>query len=125
MTAVPHPPQTFPQPRNRLGIVALVLALVAFVAPLVTWIVVGIVGGVESSTVDDAIYVGVIGGFIVFLAVIALVSPLSLVALVLAIVSLFRPGSRAPGIVALVFGVIGSFGLLGLPFLLGEVVPGL
>ena len=38
--------------------------------------------------------------------------------------SLFRTGSKAPGIVAIIIGVVGSIGLFGLPLVLGEVVPG-
>jgi hypothetical protein len=110
--------------RNRVGVVALVLALVAAVAPLVAWIVVAIVGTVESSTVDDAVYVGVIGGMIVFLGVVAVLSPVSLSAVVLGVVSLFRAGGRAPGIVAIIIGVFGSLGLFWLPVVLAEVVPG-
>jgi hypothetical protein len=114
-----------PRPRNRVGVVALVLALVAAIAPLVAWIVVAIVGAVESSSVDDAIYVGFLGGMIIFFGVVALLSPVSLAAVVLGIVSLFRAGGKAPGIVAIVIGVVGSLGLFGLPFVLGEIVPGL
>lgn len=114
-----------PRPRNRVGVVALVLALVAAIAPLVAWIVVAIVGAVESSNVDDAIYVGFLGGMIIFFGVVALLSPVSLAAVVLGIVSLFRAGGKAPGIVAIVIGVVGSLGLFGLPFVLGEIVPGL
>lgn len=113
-----------PRPRNRAGIVALVLAVVAAGAPLVAWIVVAIIGAAEASTTDDAIYVGVIGGMIVFLGVIALLAPVALAAIVVGIVSLFRPGAKAPGIVAIVIGVFGSLGLLWLPVVLGEIVPG-
>jgi hypothetical protein len=111
--------------RNRLGIVALVLALVAGIAPLVAWIATGVVGMVENpGDVDTAVYVGLLGGGVVFVGAIALLSPLSLVAAVLGVVSMWRPGSRAPGIVAIVVGVIGSLGLFGLPLVLGELVPG-
>ncbi|WP_395639539.1 hypothetical protein [Pseudolysinimonas sp.] len=114
-----------PRVRNRLGIVALVLALVAGIAPLVAWIATGVVGMVENpGDVDTAVYVGLLGGGVVFVGAIALLSPLSLVAAVLGVVSMWRPGSRAPGIVAIVVGVIGSLGLFGLPLVLGELVPG-
>ena len=55
-----------PRPRNRVGILALVLALVAAAAPLVAWIVVAVVGAIESNSVDDAIYVGVVGSLGLF-----------------------------------------------------------
>lgn len=113
-----------PRSRNRVGIVALVLALIAAAVPLVAWIVVAIVGAVESNNVDDTVYLGVIGGMIVFLGLVAVFAPVSLAAVVLGVVSLFRPGGRAPGIVAIIIGVVGSLGLFWLPFVLGEVVPG-
>jgi hypothetical protein len=113
-----------PRPRNRVGILALVLALGAAVAPLVAWIVVAIVGAIGSSSVDDAIYTGVIGGMIVFFGLVAVFSPVSLTAVVLGVVSLFRAGSRAPGVVAIIIGVVGSLGLFWLPVVLAEVVPG-
>jgi hypothetical protein len=121
--STPVPPPTR-RPRNRVGITALVIALFTVVAPIVTWIVLGIVGAVESRTFDDAIYVGVIGGMLFFFGMIALLSPLSVVAVVLGIVSLFRGGRKAPGVIAIIIGVIGSFGLFGLPIVLGEIVPG-
>lgn len=113
-----------PPSRNRVGVVALVLALVAAVAPLVAWIVVAIVGAVESSTFDDAVYVGFLGGMIVFFGVVAVLSPVSFTAVVLGVVSLFRGGRKAPGIVAIIIGVFGSLGLFWLPVVLAEVVPG-
>ncbi|WP_309712532.1 hypothetical protein [Pseudolysinimonas sp.] len=116
-------PTTTPQPRNRVGIAALVLALFAAFAPVVTWIVVAIFGAIESSSVDDAIYVGLLGGMIFFFGVIALLSPISFAALVLGVISLFRPGSKAPGVVAIVFGAIGTLGAFGLPVVLSELVP--
>jgi hypothetical protein len=103
-----------------------VLALFCAIAPLVAWIIVGIVGAVDyAGRTDEVVYVAVIGGMIVFFATIALLSPLAFVAAVLGVVSFWRPGSKAPGIVALVFGILGSLGLVGLPVVLGEVIPGL
>lgn len=113
-----------PPPRNRVGVVALVLALVAAIAPLVVWIIVAIVGAVESSTFDEAVYLGLLGGMIVFFGVVAVLSPVSFSAVVLGVISLFRPGGKAPGIVAIVIGVFGSLGLFWLPVVLAEVVPG-
>jgi hypothetical protein len=115
---------TAARPRNRVGVVALVLALITAVAPLIAWIVVAIVGAVESTNVDDAVYVGFLGGMIIFFGVIALLSPVSIVAVVLGIVSLFRGGSKAPGIVAIILGVFGSIGVFWLPLVLGELIPG-
>lgn len=122
--AAPTPPAR--RPKNKLGIVALILALLAAVAPLVLVIVVWIAGITQyPDDVDNAVYVGLLGGMVFFFGAIALLSPVSFVALVLGIVSMWRPGSKAPGIVAIILGVLGSLGLFGLPFVLGEIVPGL
>jgi hypothetical protein len=111
-------------PRNPIGITALVLALITIVVPIVAWIVLWVVGAAEANNADDAIMIGLLGGMVVFFGTIALLSPLSVIALVLGIVSLFRPGSRGPGIFAIIIGAIGSFGLFGLPVALGELIPG-
>jgi hypothetical protein len=118
------PGMTVPPRRNRVGVVALVLALFAAAVPLVAWIVVAIVGAVESTSVDDAVYVGFLGGMIVFFGLVAVLAPVSLAAVVLGVVSLFRGGGKAPGIVAIIIGVVGSLGLFWLPVVLAEVVPG-
>ena len=131
--AAPTPPAVVPapvvaarRPKNKLGIAALILALLCAVAPLVIVVVVWILGFTEyPDDPDNAIYVGFLGGMVFFFGTIALLSPLSLVAAVLGVVSLWRQGSKAPGIVAIVFGVIGAVGLFGFPFVLGELVPGL
>jgi hypothetical protein len=125
--AVPAPPSApVRRPKNKLGIAALILTLVAALAPLVIVIVMWIVGVTEyPDDVDNAVYVGLLGGFVFFFGAIALLSPLSFVGLVLGVVSMWRPGSKAPGIVAIVIGVVGSIGLFGFPFVLGELVPGL
>ena len=113
------------RPKNKLGIAALILTLLAAIAPLVILIVVWILGVTEyPDDFDNAVYVGFLGGFVFFFGTIALLSPLSFVGLVLGIVSMWRPGSKAPGIVAIILGVIGSIGLFGFPFVLGEIVPG-
>lgn len=119
-------PSASRRPRNKVGIVALVLALVAAVAPLVLLVVVGILGVVQyPDDLDDAVYVGLFGGLVFFVGAIALLSPVSFAAFVLGVVGMWRPGSKAPGVVAIVLGAIGSLGLFGLPFVLGEIVPGL
>jgi hypothetical protein len=114
------------RPKNKLGIAALILTLLAAIAPLVIVIVVWIMGVTEyPDDFDNAVYVGFLGGFVFFFGTIALLSPLSFAGLVLGVVSMWRPGSKAPGIVAIILGVIGSIGLFGFPFVLGELVPGL
>ena len=125
MTQDASPAPSPRRPANRLGIVALVLALLAAVTPLVLVVVVWILGAVEyPDDLDNAVYVGLLGGMVFFFGAIALLSPVSLVAAVLGVVSMWRPGSKAPGIVAIVFGVVGALGLFGLPFVHGEIVPG-
>lgn len=123
---MPTPPAApVRRPKNKLGIAALILTLLAAIAPIVIVIVVWILGVTEyPDDFDNAVYVGFLGGFVFFFGTIALLSPLSFVGLVLGIVSMWRPGSRAPGIVAIILGVIGSIGLFAFPFVLGEVVPG-
>lgn len=123
---MPTPPAApVRRPKNKLGIAALILTLLAAIAPIVIVIVVWILGVTEyPDDFDNAVYVGFLGGFVFFFGTIALLSPLSFVGLVLGIVSMWRPGSKAPGIVAIIIGVIGSIGLFGFPFVLGEVVPG-
>jgi hypothetical protein len=126
MTQDAAPTPAPPRPRNRLGIAALILTLLAAVVPLVIVIVVWIVGVTEyPDDFDNAVYVGLLGGMVFFFGTIALLAPVSFVGLVLGIVSIWRPGSKAPGIVAIILGVIGSIGLFGFPFVLGEIVPGL
>ncbi len=123
--AAPPAPTPVKRPRNRIGITALVLALITVVVPIIAWIVLWIVGAAEANTADDAIYIGLLGGMVVFFGTISLLSPLSVIALVLGIVSLFRPGSKGPGIFAIIIGAIGTFGLFGLPLALGELIPGM
>jgi hypothetical protein len=103
-----------------------VIALFCAVAPLIAWIVVAIAGAVEyPDDADNAIYVGLLGGMVFFVGTISLLSPLSLLAAVLGVVSFWRSGSKAPGVIAVVFGIVGALGLFGFPVVLGEVIPGL
>jgi len=106
-------------PRNRLGVVAFVLALFVVVAPAVVTIVTAIVGTATGSTggsTVDAAGWSVIGGFIVGAMAVAAVSPLAAIAVVLAIVSLFRRrGRNGLGVWALVLAILPA--LIG-PFLI-------
>lgn len=113
------------RPRNKVGIAALVVILVAMLIPVIVVIGTWIAAIVDhAGDVDNVIYVGLLGGAILFFGAFALVSPLALIAAVLGFVSLREPGSKAPGIVAIVFGLLGAFGLFGLPVVLSEIVPG-
>ena len=107
-----------PGRRNRLGVVAFVLVMIVMAAPLVVTIVTAITGGVSGSTgsTADAIGWSVLGGFIVGAMALAVISPLGIVAVVLAIISLFRHrGRNGLGVWALVLGILPA--LIG-PFLI-------
>jgi hypothetical protein len=79
-------------------------------APIVVAIVTAIAGAVSGSTggsTVDAAGWSVIGGFILGGVALALISPLAIVAVVLAIISLFRRrGRNALGVWALVLGIL-------------------
>lgn len=113
------------RPKNKVGIAALILILVAALIPAAVAVATWITAAVQHpGDVDNIVYVGLIGGAVLSFGAFALVSPLALVAAVLGFVSLGRPGRKAPGIIAIVFGLLGTFGLLGLPVVLAEIVPG-
>lgn len=119
-------PSTVPaRTRNRLGILALVLALVVALAPVFGWLITGVVGAVQSSSPGDAGYLAIIGGLLVFLGLVSLLSPLAAAAVVIGVVSLFRPGRKTPGVVAIVIGAFGCLGFFGLGTVLAEIVPGM
>lgn len=106
-------------PRNRLGVVAFILAMVVVIVPIVVTIVTAIVGGVSGSTggsdAGGAVWT-VLGGFIVGGIALAVISPLAVIAAVLAIVSLFRRrGRNGLGVWALVLSILPA--LIG-PFLI-------
>lgn len=123
MTATPATapavPASDPRPRSRLGVVAFVLVLIVIAVPIVVTIVTAIVGGVSGSTGGssaDAAGWSVLGGFIVGAIAVALISPIAVIAVVLAIVSLFRRrGRNGLAVWALVLGILPA--LIG-PFLI-------
>ncbi|MEO5535240.1 MAG: hypothetical protein ABIR17_08930 [Pseudolysinimonas sp.] len=122
--ATPGPmPLPARRPRNKIGIVAMVIVLFLVVAPIVGWIVLAIAGAGSAESRDNAIMIVLFGGLIVILEVISITSPLAVGALILGIVSMFAPGSKAPGIFAIVIGAIYSLGLFGLPTVLAEILP--
>jgi len=125
MTAIPSTapagvePTPAAAPRNRVGVVAFVLTLIVVVVPVVVTIVTAIVGGVTESTGGsgvDAAGWAALGGFIVGALALAVLSPIAVIAVVLAIVSLFRRrGRNGLGVWALVLGILPA--LIG-PFLI-------
>ncbi len=101
-------------PRNRLGVVAFVLALVVIAVPLVMTIVTAIVGAVSGDTPGAGW--SILGGFVLGAIALALISPVAVVAVVLAIISLFRRrGRNGLGVWALVLAILPA--LIG-PFLI-------
>ena len=125
MTAIPSTAPAAPVPaptpahRNRLGVVAFILVLVVVAVPIVVTIVTAIVGTVSGSTGGssaDAAGWSVLGGFIFGAVALALISPVAVIAVVLAIVSLFRRrGRNGLGVWALVLGILPA--IIG-PFLI-------
>ena len=125
MTAIPSTAPAAPVPaaapahRNRLGVVAFILVLVVVAVPIVVTIVTAIVGAVSGSTGGSGADAGgwsVLGGFIVGAIALALISPVAVVAVVLAIISLFRRrGRNGLGVWALVLGILPA--IIG-PFLI-------
>jgi hypothetical protein len=123
MTAIPAsvPADAMPAPahRNRLGVAAFVLVLFVLAAPLAVTIVTAIVGGVSGSTggsTVDGIGWAALGGFIFGAMTLAVISPIAIVAVVLAIFSLFmRRGRNGLGVWALILGILPA--LIG-PFLI-------
>ncbi len=122
MTAIPSDAPAAPtsdtRPRNRLGVVAFVLVIIVLLVPIVTSIVTAIVGAVSGSTgagVDGAGW-SVLGGFILGAIALAVISPIAIVGVVLAIISLFRRrGRNGLGVWALVLGILPA--IIG-PFLI-------
>jgi hypothetical protein len=123
MTAIPSTAPAAPvsasTPRNRVGVVAFILVLIVLAAPIVVTIVTAIVGAASGSTggsTADAAGWSVLGGFILGAVAVALISPVAVVAVVLAIISLFRRrGRNAWGVWALVLGILPA--IIG-PFLI-------
>jgi hypothetical protein len=110
-------PSVLPVPtRNKLGIVALILVIVAIAAPIIA----GIVGTVAAATApaQNASSGGwaVLGGFVFILIGACILSPIAIVGVVLGAVSLSRHGQRkVQGIVAIVLGIVPALAVFGIP----------
>ena len=124
MTAIPSDTPTAPaaadtRPRNRLGVVAFVLVIIVLVVPLVATIITAIVGAASGSTGGssvDAAGWSILGGFILGAIALAVISPIAIVGVILAIISLFRRrGRNGLGVWALVLGILPA--IIG-PFLI-------
>jgi hypothetical protein len=102
--------------RNRIGIAALVIVLVVIALPILTFIVFVIAALVSGAQGDDVGY-AILGGWFVSAAGVAIVAPLAIVALILGIVAVARPGGyrKAQGVVAIVLAAAPSLAVFGLP----------
>ena len=108
------PPVAAPQ-RNRLGIAALILVLVALALPIITFVAFSIGAAIEGVEGDDLGY-AILGGFFVAAASVAIVAPIAIVGVVLAIIALTRRGLRKlQAVLALVLGILPALAVLGLP----------
>lgn len=101
--------------RNRLGIVALVLVLIAIAAPIVTFLVV-VIGASASGAQGDDVGWAVLGAWFFSFGVASAAGPVALAGVVLAVIALLRPGLRkVQGVLALILGVVPAFLTLFLP----------
>jgi len=101
--------------RNRVGIAALILVLVAIALPIIVFIVFLIASLGAGARGDDVGWAG-LGGFFIAVASITFVSPIAIVGVVLGIVALFRHGQRKPqAILAIVFGIAPALAVFGIP----------
>jgi hypothetical protein len=101
--------------RNRIGTAALILVLITVALPILGFFVAFIGALVEGAEGDDIGWAA-IGAFLIVGAASSLIAPLAILGIVLGIVSLFRPGQRkVPGVLAIVFGIVPSLFILGLP----------
>ncbi len=101
--------------RNRIGTAALILVLITVALPILGFFVAFIGALVEGAEGDDVGWAA-IGAFLIVGAASSLIAPLAILGIVLGIVSLFRPGQRkVPGVLAIVFGIVPSLFILGLP----------
>jgi hypothetical protein len=112
MTVAPPPAPT----RNRLGITALVLVLIAIIVPIVAGVVGIVAAATEGAQTPDSGGWAVLGGLVFAAIGFAILSPIAIIGVVLAIVSLTRHGrGKVPGVVAIVLGIIPSLTVFGLP----------
>jgi hypothetical protein len=103
-----------PKP-NRVGKVALILALVVIVLPFLLFIVFTVAASIEGAEGDDLGY-AFIGGFFLAAISVAFIAPLAIVSLVLGIVAVARRGYRkVQGVVAIVLSVLPASAVAFLP----------
>ena len=101
--------------RNRLGIAALVLVLIAIALPIIGFIVFTIAAVASGAQGDDVGY-AILGGYFLSAAGVALVSPIAIVGVVLAIIALTRTGRRkVQAVVALALGILPALTVFAIP----------
>ena len=101
--------------RNRLGIAALIVVLIAIAIPIVSFIVFTIAAVGSGAQGDDVGY-AILGGYFFSIAVVTFAAPIAIVGVVLAIVALTRRGHRKlQAILAIVFGAVPALAIFGLP----------
>lgn len=124
MTSTPEPTQTAapvyanaPRPRNRLGLIALLLVIVAFLVPIGF-----LVGGIISIATDPNPPVGdnvgwaALGAAVFMLFGVAVSAPIAIGGIVIGIVSLTRKNvGKVLGIIAIILGT--PYALVGLVLL--------
>jgi hypothetical protein len=107
--------------RNRLGIAALVLVLIAIALPIVSMLVFTI-GAAVSGAQGDALGYAVLGAFFFAAGVSALAAPIAIVGIVLAIIALTRAGRRkVQAVVAIVLGIAPALASIGIPAVIDTI----
>jgi hypothetical protein len=101
--------------RNRLGIAALILVLVAIGVPIIGFIV-GVIISFASAPVSDATGYYVAGAFFAAGGIAAFTSILAIVGIVLAIIALTRKAQRKlQAILAIILGIAPALFVFGIP----------
>jgi hypothetical protein len=101
--------------RNRVGIAALVLALIDLGLPVLVFIgitIAALAEGAEGDTVGYAI----LGGFFYGFGSVALFAPIAIAALVLGIIAVVRKGYRkTQGVIAIILSVVPAASVVFIP----------
>ena len=105
--------------RNRVGIAALVIALIVLVLPVLVFIVTTVVAAIEQSggaADPDQTGWNILGGFVFAAITVPILSPLAILALVLGIVAVARTGYRkVQGIIAIVLSIAPALAVFAIP----------
>ena len=107
--------------RNRLGIAALVLVLIAIGLPILVFIITTIAASIEGAE-GDAVGWNILGGFIFAGVSVTVFAPIAIVALVLGIIALTRKGKRkVQAVIAVILSIAPSLAIFGLPAAIDSV----